>query len=312
MNKSYLSRIGLILLLLSFMLNAQSVKVPNELEWTMFANKDVAACAAALSAHPDGSVFVGIDKNGSLGKGKGKGWVIKLVDTDNDGKFDKQTKFAPLESVRGLMAVGNKVYALHSTWKDPKTYDTCYLSVVEDKDGDGVADGPFKVLVKGMSAPEFNNKRGVDHSTNGIRMGIDGWIYIAMGDFGIVGAEGTDGTKLTVLGGGVIRVRPDGTELEEYVHGLRNICDVAIDPFMNVYTRGNTNDGGGWNIRFIHEIQSGEYGYPKLFKRYTDEVIPALADLGGGSGMGAMYFQEPGWPEKYNSIFNYWRAFPFR
>lgn len=302
MNKSYLSRIGLILLLLSFMLNAQSVKVPNELEWTMFANKDVAACAAALSAHPDGSVFVGIDKNGSLGKGKGKGWVIKLVDTDNDGKFDKQTKFAPLESVRGLMAVGNKVYALHSTWKDPKTYDTCYLSVVEDKDGDGVADGPFKVLVKGMSAPEFNNKRGVDHSTNGIRMGIDGWIYIAMGDFGIVGAEGTDGTKLTVLGGGVIRVRPDGTELEEYVHGLRNICDVAIDPFMNVYTRGNTNDGGGWNIRFIHEIQSGEYGYPKLFKRYTDEVIPALADLGGGSGMGAMYFQEPGWPEKYNNV----------
>ena len=54
----------------------------------------------------------------------------------------------------------------------------------------------------------------------------------------------------------MIRVRPDGTELEEYVHGLRNICDVAIDPFMSVYTRGNTNDGGGWNIRFIHEIRN--------------------------------------------------------
>ena len=302
MFRNCLSKAGLVLVCLSLSLTAQSVKVPEELEWTMFADKSVAACSAALSAHPDGSVFVGIDKNGSLGKGKDKGWVMKLVDTDNDGKFDKQTKFAPLESVRGLMAVGNKVYALHSTWKDPKTYDTCYLSVVEDKDGDGVADGPFKVLVKGMSAPEFNNKRGVDHSTNGIRMGIDGWIYIAMGDFGIVDAEGTDGTKLTVLGGGVIRVRPDGTELEEYVHGLRNICDIAIDPFMNVYTRGNTNDGGGWNIRFIHEIQSGEYGYPKLFKRYTNEVIPALADLGGGSGMGAMYFQEPGWPEKYNNV----------
>jgi putative heme-binding domain-containing protein len=281
---------------------SQSVKVPDELEWKMFANKDVAACAAALSAHPDGSIFVGIDKNGSLGKGQGKGWVMKFVDTDNDGKYDKKTKFAPLESVRGLIAVGNKVYALHSTWSGPKTYGTCYLSVVEDKDGDGVADGPFKPLITGISAPEFNNNRGVDHSTNGIRMGIDGWIYIAMGDFGIVGAEGTDGTKLTVLGGGVIRVRPDGSEMEEYIHGTRNICDVAIDPFMNVFTRGNTNDGGGWNIRFIHEIQSGEYGYPKLFKRYTDEILPALVDLGGGSGMGSMYFQEPGWPAKYNKV----------
>jgi putative heme-binding domain-containing protein len=287
---------------LSLPLAAQSVKVPDELEWKMFADKDVAACAAALSAHPDGSVFVGIDKNGSLGKGKGNGYIMKFVDKDNDGVAETHTKFAPLESVRGLMAVGNKVYALHSTWKGPKTYDTAYLSVVEDKDNDGVADGPPKTLIKGISAPYFNNSRGVDHSTNGIRMGIDGWIYIAMGDFGIVNAEGTDGTTLTVLGGGVIRVRPDGTEMEEYIHGTRNICDVAIDPFMNVYTRGNTNDGGGWNIRFLHEIQSGEYGYPKLFKRYTDEIIPALVDLGGGSGMGSMYFEEPNWPEKYNKV----------
>ncbi|MGE4550403.1 MAG: hypothetical protein AAEJ57_03360, partial [Opitutales bacterium] len=72
--------------------------------------------------------------------------------------------------------------------------------------------------------------------------------------------------------------------METYVHGLRNIYDVAIDPFMNVFTRGNTNDGGGWNMRFIHEIQTGEYGYPKLFKRYTSEIIPALVDVGGGSG----------------------------
>jgi putative heme-binding domain-containing protein len=133
-------------------------------------------------------------------------------------------------------------------------------------------------------------------------MGIDGWIYIAIGDFGFVDAEGTDGTKLTMYGGGVVRVRPDGTEMEEYVHGLRNIYDIAIDPFMNMFTRGNTNDGGGWNMRFIHEIQSAQYGYPKLFKRYTSEILPALVDVGGGSGTGAMFFQEPGWPEQYNNV----------
>ncbi len=287
---------------LTLPLTAATVSVPNDLEWKMFADDKVAACSVVLSAHPDGGVFVGIDKNGSLGKGKGNGYILKFIDSDNDGVADSHTTFAPMESVRGLMAVGDKLYVLHSTWKDAKTYDTAYVSVLEDKNKDGIADGPPKTLITGISAPTYNNSRGVDHSTNGIRMGIDGWIYIAMGDFGIVDAEGTDGTKLTVLGGGVIRVRPDGTEMEEYIHGTRNICDIAIDPFMNVYTRGNTNDGGGWNIRFIHEIQSGEYGYPKLFKRYTDEILPALVDLGGGSGTGSMFFQEPGWPEKYNNV----------
>ena len=175
-----------------------------------------------------------------------------------------------------------------------------FLSVLEDKNWDGVADGPPRHLVREISTRKFNQDRGVDHTTNGIRMGIDGWIYVAVGDFGFVDAEGTDGTKLTMYGGGIIRVRPDGTELETYANGLRNAYGVAIDPFMNLFTRGNTNDGGGWNMRFIHEIQTGEYGYPKLFKRYTSEIIPALVDVGGGSGTGAMYFEEPGWPQKYN------------
>ena len=85
-------------------------------------------------------------------------------------------------------------------------------------------------------------------------------------------------------GGGIVRVRPDGKEMEIFSHGTRNIYDVAIDPFMNIFTRDNTNDGGGWNIRFSHHIQSAEYGYPVLFKHFTEEIIPAMIDLGGGSG----------------------------
>ncbi len=157
-------------------------------------------------------------------------------------------------------------------------------------------------MVSDVSPPKHNQDRGADHTTNGIRLGIDGWIYIAVGDFGIHGARGTDGTELTMLGGGVVRVRPDGSEMEVYTHGLRNIYDVAIDPFMNLFTRGNTNDGGGWNVRFIHHVQSGEYGYPMLFKNFTGEILPALVDLGGGSGTGAMFLSEPGWPAKYTDV----------
>ena len=122
-------------------------------------------------------------------------------------------------------------------------------------------------------------------------MGIDGWIYIAVGDFGFHEAVDRTGKKLTMLGGGIVRVRPDGTEMEIYTHGTRNIYDVAIDPYMNIFTRDNTNDGKGWNIRFSHHIQSGEYGYPLLFKHFTEEILPGLVDLGGGSGTGSLFME---------------------
>lgn len=276
--------------------------VPDELTSTRLAGPDITPSPACLCAHPNGDVYVGVDLLGSLGKGSGKGSIVKLIDTNNDGKADKHNVFAKIDNPRGLFAIGNKVYVLHGVIPPGEKMTGMHLSVLTDANNDGVADGPAKHLVQNISTLESNQKRGADHTTNGIRMGIDGWIYIAIGDFGFVGAKGTDGKTLTMLGGGILRVRPDGTEMEVYTHGLRNIYDIAIDPFMNIFTRGNTNDGGGWNVRFIDQIQSGEYGYPVLFKNFTNEIIPALKDLGGGSGTGALYFQEPGWPAKYNNV----------
>ncbi|MFC4994568.1 DUF7133 domain-containing protein [Rubritalea tangerina] len=273
---------------------------PSDLEFTKFADSSLTPSPACLAAHANGDVYVGIDLLGSLGKGPGKGSIVKLQDTNNDGKADKHTVFAELGHPRGIVAMGDKVYVLHADYADQKEMQGMYLSVLEDKDQDGVADGPAKHLIKDVSTIKFNRSRGADHTTNGIRMGIDGWIYIAVGDFGFVDAEGTDGTKMTMLGGGILRVRPDGGEMELYTYGLRNIYDVAIDPFMNVYTRGNTNDGVGWWIRFIDQIQTGDYGYPSLYMYFTDEIIPALCDLGSGSGTGALFMDEPTWPAKYN------------
>ena len=100
-----------------------------------------------------------------------------------------------VDNPRGLISIGRKLYILHtvipaSTGK----LEAMHLSVFEDRDWDGVADGEGKVLVSDVSPPKHNQARGADHTTNGIRLGIDGWIYIAVGDFGIVGARGTDGT----------------------------------------------------------------------------------------------------------------------
>ena len=302
LNQFFLSFLASLSCLSSSYGNPSRLGLPEELEATLFSSKELTPCVACLSVAPTGEVYAGIDQIGSLGKGAGHGRIIRLIDKDNDGVSDSHTVYAEIDNPRGMISVGDKLYVLHTKWADEKNFDGMFLSVLEDRDGDGKADGPPKHLVKEISTRKYNQSRGVDHTTNGIRMGIDGWIYVAVGDFGFVNATGTDGTKLTMYGGGIIRVRPDGTELEAFAHGLRNIYDVAIDPYMNVFTRGNTNDGGGWNMRFIHEVQTGQYGYPTLFKRYTSEIIPALVDVGGGSGTGAMYFDEPGWPKKYTGV----------
>ncbi len=98
-----------------------------------------------------------------------------------------------------------------------------------------------RTIISGISTEQVA-ARGADHTTNGIRMGIDGWIYIAVGDYGFNEAIGTDGRVLRKRGGGVVRVRPDGSDMEIYCWGLRNILDVCVDPELNMFTRDNTND----------------------------------------------------------------------
>ncbi|MHA4741191.1 DUF7133 domain-containing protein [Dyadobacter sp. MSC1_007] len=276
---------------------------PSDLNITHFAGHDLTPSPACLAVAPSGEVYVGVDMIGSLGKTPGKGSIVRLVDSNNDGKVDKHTTFAMVDNPRGIIAQGDNVFVLHTTFSsETKKASGMDLVVFEDKNQDGVADGLSKPLIQNISSRKFLQSRGTDHSTNGIRMGIDGWIYIAVGDFGFHDAVDRSGKKLTQLGGGIVRVRPDGTEMEVYTHGMRNIYDVAIDAYMNIFTRDNTNDGGGWNIRFSNQIQTGEYGYPVLFKHFTEEIIPALIDLGGGSGTGSLFMDDPTWPDKYNRV----------
>ncbi|MCM4167715.1 hypothetical protein KCTC52924_00771 [Arenibacter antarcticus] len=282
---------------------AQAFNWPKDLKITGFAGPDLTPSPACMAVAATGEVFVGVDMMGSLGKDMGKGFIKRLVDCNHDGVMDSYTKFAEVDNPRGILPIGNQLFVLHTTFtEETGKANNMDLIVFEDLDNDGVADGPAKVLIQNLSNSKYLQERGTDHATNGIQMGIDGWIYIAVGDFGFHNATDREGTQLTMLGGGVLRVRPDGTEMEVYTHGLRNIYDVAIDPFMNIFTRGNTNDGGGWNIRFAHHIQTGEYGYPMLFKHFTEEIIPALVDVGGGSGTGALFMNDNRWPEKYNNV----------
>ena len=132
--------------------NPSRLGLPEELEATLFSSKDLTPCVACLSVAPTGEVYAGIDQIGSLGKGAGFGRILRLTDQDNDGVSDSHTIYAEIDNPRGMISVGDKLYVLHTKWADEKNFDGMFLSVLEDKNGDGKADGPPKHLVKEISS----------------------------------------------------------------------------------------------------------------------------------------------------------------
>jgi putative membrane-bound dehydrogenase-like protein len=258
-----------------------------------FAGPPQANYPTAISAAPNGDLYVSSDRNGSLGHAKKMGKIVLCRDTDNDGKADKFIDFVPdIDSPRGGHLVGGTFYVIHPP----------HLTSYRDTDGDGVAD-EVKELVDGLGGG-IEHPRGADHTTNSVRMGIDGWLYIAVGDFGMFNSKGTDDKHVTLFGGGVARVRPDGSDLEVYSYMTRNIVDIAIAPTMDIFSRDNTNDGKGWNTRFHHFTELSNHGYPRLYQNFKDEAIVPLADFGGGSGTGGLWLDEPGFPAAFtNTLF---------
>ncbi|HEX2779181.1 MAG TPA: hypothetical protein VHM30_06770, partial [Gemmatimonadaceae bacterium] len=264
------------------------VTIPAGFALTMFAGPPVAMYPTVVEPAPDGSVYMGTDLNLAQGAVKGRGRIVRLVDDDGDGRADRYSIFAEVDSPRGIAVDGNTVYVLHVP----------DLTAFRDTNGDGVADRA-DTLVRNLG---FGlDVRSSDHSTNNIALGIDGWIYVAVGDYGYLNAKGKDGTTITRRGGSVVRVRPDGTGLETFAVGTRNIYDIAVDPFGRVYSRDNTNDGLGWDTRLHYIAPNAHMGYPTLFKNFADEHMPSMFDYGAGAGTGGLWLEDAGFPDEWNN-----------
>ena len=267
----------------------KDVKVPEGFDVSLFANSSAANYPVYVAAAPGGDLYVASDGNGSLGRAPERGRIVRLRDADRDGRADQVTEFVKeLDSPRGMVWDHDRLYVVHP----PDV--SCFI----DADGDGVAE-KRETLITGIA---FGFKdRPADHTTNGLSLGIDGWLYISGGDFGFKDAVGTDGKHLQHRAGGVIRFRPDGSGLEIFSTGTRNILGTPISPLLDLFARDNTNDGGGWDVRFHHFTGLEDHGYPRMYINFGEEIVQPLADYGGGSGCGSAYLSEPGIPEKWNN-----------
>jgi glucose/arabinose dehydrogenase len=265
------------------------LKVPAQFRATLFACDPLIEYPSVLALGPrPNSVFLAHDYMTGLGERIIRRDEVRLVeDTNGDGYADKSTVWATnFNSIQGLASHDGWVFVMHSP----------LLTVLRDTNGDGVADERRDVLSGLGWAPEKTTDRL--HGANGVVVGHDGWLYLALGDRGC-DVHRPEGDQLVLNGGGILRCRPDGTDLHVFATGLRNIYDVALDEELNVFVRDNENDGGTYMIRVCHSFMGADHGYPYLYYEHPDEALPPLADLGRGSSAGGVAYLERAFPAPY-------------
>jgi putative membrane-bound dehydrogenase-like protein len=265
------------------------LKVPTGFKATLFACDPLIEYPSAISIGPSlGAIFVAVDYMTGLGTEIVRRDEVRLVeDTDGDGYADKATIFAEgFNSIQGLAYHDGTLYVMHAP----------YLTALRDKHNSGVADDRRDLLTGLGLTPEQNPLRL--HCANGVVVGHDGWVYLAVGDHGVDVAR-PEGDRLVLNGGGILRCRPNGRDLHVFATGLRNIYDVALDAELNVFVRDNENDGGAYKIRVCRSFFGADHGYPYLYQERPDEALPPLADLGLGSSAGGLCYLERQFPPEY-------------
>ena len=154
----------------------------------------------AFAWGPDGRLWVaemadyplGID-----GQGKFGGRVRYLEDTDGDGRYDRSTVFLDgLGFPNGVMPWHNGVLVTAA----PEIF------YAEDADGDGRAE-IRRTLYTGFV--EGNQQ----HRVNGLRWGLDNWVYCGNGDSGGSIVSQKTGAKVSINGRD-LRIRPDTGVIE--------------------------------------------------------------------------------------------------
>jgi putative heme-binding domain-containing protein len=256
---------------------------------------------SVVCALPDGRVLIGEDPLDNRG---GKDPIDRILCLHPDGKT---TVWADkLNPVFGLAYLDGKVYV----------HQYPILSVYEEIDGKAAN---RKDLINQTGKPTIGGLN--DHIPAQIRLGMDGYFYMAVGDRGVWGAKSNiDGSEAELAGGGLLRFKPDGTKLEVYSTGTRNHLDVSLTSEDEKFTYDNTDDGHGWWTRFTHMVDGGYYGYPWDYKAPENKNDPnsrkapkeGLADKpfqpytlwrvsehGGGSPCGAIGYTEDALPPEY-------------
>jgi putative membrane-bound dehydrogenase-like protein len=230
--------------------------------------------------------------------------IVILEDSKGTGKADKATTF--YQSKESLAPLGIAV-AKDPTGPGWKVF-VCQspdILVFEDKDGDGVADGPPKKLLTGFQGIDH------DHGVHGILIGPDLKLYFSVGDQGVKDLQSSDGkgrkwtsNDTDCRAGTIWRCDLDGTNLELIAHNFRNEYEPCVDSFGTVFVSDNDDDGSQ-QTRICYVMPGGDYGYnprgPGQTHWHEEQpgVVPKILRTYFGSPTGMCVYEGTLLPKKY-------------
>lgn len=220
--------------------------------------------------------------------------ILRLEDTDGDGKFDKRTVFAD-----------KMMFPEGTMWHDGSLYVAAPPSIwkLTDTDYDGVAD-------KREEWFQGKTLTGCANDLHGPYLGPDGWIYWCKGAFAEQTYERPGRKPLVTKAAHIFRCRPDGTGIEPVMTGgMDNPVDVVFTPsgeriFTTTFLQ---NPGGGQRDGLIHAIYGGVYGkvQPVIDSHpQTGGLLPPLVHLGAAAPCGLTTYESVSFGEEYkNNLF---------
>lgn len=233
--------------------------------------------------------------------------IVRLEDTDGDGRFDHSVVFAE-----------QMMFPEGAMWHDGSLYVCAPPQIwkLTDTDGDGKAD-KREVWFDGKTLT------GCANDLHGPYLGPDGWIYWCKGAFAEQTYAQKDGGKFVTRAAHIFRRRPDGGMIEPVMTGgMDNPVELVFTPegelVFNSTFLHHPHDGKRDGL--VHAIYGGVYGkqhgvlegHPR-----TGDLMPVLVDHDASAPSGLVRLESDHFgPDYENNIlcssFNMHKVFRHR
>jgi putative membrane-bound dehydrogenase-like protein len=206
--------------------------------------------------------------------------IVRLEDTDGDGRFDKSVVFADkMMFPEGALFYEGSLYvaAPPQIWK------------LTDTDGDGVAD-------KREVWHDGKTLTGCANDLHGPYLGPDGWIYWTKGAFAEQRYTLANGKPFVTRASHIFRARPDGTGIEPVLTGgMDNPVGVAFHSTGERFLSCTfVQPGGGKRDGLLHAIYGGVYGKEQAAldgHPRTGDLMPVLHHSGASAPCGLTMYR---------------------